>query len=62
MNGTTDNLEGDNHINGNHIYDVIVIGAGVIGSSTAYWLTKDNVDTLVIEQVRGYFFLICVAY
>jgi glycine/D-amino acid oxidase-like deaminating enzyme len=30
--------------------DVIVIGAGVMGCGTAYWLTKAGYNVLVLEQ------------
>lgn len=33
------------------IYDVIVVGAGVEGSSTAYQLAKQGKKTLLLEQV-----------
>lgn len=33
------------------IYDVIVVGAGVEGSSTAYHLAKSGKRTLLLEQV-----------
>ena len=33
-------------------YDVIVVGAGIQGSSTAYTLAKRGQKTLLIEQVR----------
>jgi len=32
-------------------YDYIVVGAGVIGSSTAYALAKQGKSTLLLEQV-----------
>ena len=32
------------------MYDVIVVGAGVNGSSTAHHLVKKNVKVLLIEQ------------
>ena len=35
-----------------HIYDVIVIGAGVEGSATAYYLTSRHTkNVLLLEQV-----------
>ena len=34
------------------VYDVIVIGGGLIGLSTAYQLSKRNTKTLVLEQFR----------
>ncbi|MYE89912.1 FAD-dependent oxidoreductase, partial [Candidatus Poribacteria bacterium] len=39
------------------MYDVIVIGAGVMGSATAYYLAKAGASTLVLEQFsRGHTF------
>ena len=32
-------------------WDVIVVGAGVVGSATAYQLAKQGFKTLLIEQV-----------
>ena len=34
------------------VYDVIVIGAGVEGSSTAWHLASEEKKTLLLEQVR----------
>ena len=35
-----------------HIYDVIVVGAGVEGSATAYYLSsRYTKDVLLLEQV-----------
>ena len=45
------------HITVNHtmaMYDCIVIGAGIMGSSTAYHLSKTGSKTLMIEQVNDY--------
>ncbi len=40
-----------------HIYDTIVIGAGGMGSATAYHLAKSGADVLVLEQFqRGHTF------
>jgi monomeric sarcosine oxidase len=40
-----------------HIYDAIVVGAGGMGSATAYHLTKSGADVLVLEQFqRGHTF------
>lgn len=33
--------------------DVIVVGAGIEGSSTAYWCAKHGLDTLLLEQVSN---------
>ena len=33
------------------IYDCIVIGAGVLGSSSAYQLSKDGYKVLLLDQV-----------
>ena len=39
------------------MYDAIVIGAGVMGSATAYYLAKAGANTLVLEQFsRGHTF------
>ena len=32
-------------------YDVIVIGAGIVGSNTAYSLVQQKKDVLLLEQV-----------
>ena len=32
------------------MYDAIVVGAGVMGSATAYYLAKTGASTLVLEQ------------
>lgn len=34
------------------LYDVIVVGAGIEGSSTAYQLARQGKKTLLLEQVR----------
>ena len=40
-----------------HIYDTIIIGAGGMGSATAYHLAKSGADVLVLEQFqRGHTF------
>ena len=40
-----------------HIYDVIVIGAGGMGSASAYHLAKNGADVLVLEQFnRGHIY------
>ena len=40
-----------------HIYDVIVIGAGGMGSASAYHLAKNGANVLVLEQFnRGHIF------
>ena len=40
-----------------HIYDAIIIGAGGMGSATAYHLAKSGADVLVLEQFqRGHTF------
>lgn len=33
------------------VYDHIVVGAGIEGSATAYYLAKNGYKTLLIEQV-----------
>ncbi len=33
------------------MYDVIVVGAGVVGSATAYHLAKEGKTVLLLEQV-----------
>ena len=35
-----------------HIYDTIIIGAGGMGSATAYHLAKSGADVLVLEQFQ----------
>ena len=35
----------------NSAYDVCVIGAGVVGSSTAHYLASRGQNTLLLEQV-----------
>ena len=35
-----------------HIYDAIVIGAGGMGSATAYHLAKSGANVLVLEQFQ----------
>ena len=40
-----------------NIYDAIVVGAGGMGSATAYHLAKSGADVLVLEQFqRGHTF------
>ena len=39
-------------------YDVIVVGAGVMGCATAYSLAKQGKKTLLLEQVRTYSFIV----
>ena len=34
------------------MYDVAVIGAGVIGSATAYYIAKRGANVVLLEQVR----------
>jgi len=34
------------------VYDVVVIGAGVIGSAAAYHIVRKGVRVALIEQVR----------
>jgi sarcosine oxidase subunit beta len=33
--------------------DAVVIGGGVIGTATAYWLSKSGLRTIVIESRDG---------
>ena len=35
------------------VYDVIVVGAGVEGSSTSYHIAGRNMKVLLLEQVRS---------
>jgi glycerol-3-phosphate dehydrogenase len=35
----------------NEVFDVIVVGAGIEGSATAYNLVKNGKSTLLLEQV-----------
>lgn len=37
-----------------HMYDVVIIGAGPIGSYTAYQLAKDGFDVLVVEKNKSF--------
>ena len=39
------------HVSVNCTYDVCVIGAGVVGSSTAHYLASRGQNTLLLEQV-----------
>lgn len=36
------------------MYDVIVVGAGIMGCATAYALAKQGKKTLLVEQVMTY--------
>ena len=36
------------------MYDVIVVGAGIEGSSTAYQLAKKGANVLLLEQVSNF--------
>lgn len=38
-------------LQGYKMYDVIVVGAGAMGSATAYALAKRGKKTLLVEQV-----------
>ena len=42
-------------MSGGKIYDVIVVGAGIEGSATAYYLSKQGKTTLLLEQVFRFF-------
>ena len=33
-------------------YDVVVVGAGIMGSATAWWLARSGVKTLLLERFR----------
>ena len=45
------------------VYDVIVVGAGIIGSATAYHLAKMGKRTILLEQVWLHFFILsCVTF
>ena len=45
------------------IYEVIVIGAGVEGSATGYYLTSRGIkNVLLLEQVRLYSFIMTPLY
>ena len=35
-----------------NMYDVIVLGAGIVGSSAAYQSQKSELKTLLLEQVE----------
>lgn len=41
-------------MNRDYTYDVIVVGAGIEGSATAYQLAKKGKSTLLLEQVNKY--------
>ena len=36
---------------GSGVYDVLVVGSGIMGSWTAYMLAEKGVKTLLLEQV-----------
>ena len=36
-----------------NVYDVAVIGAGVIGSASAYQITKTGAKVILLEQVQS---------
>ena len=42
---------------GRNIYDVIVVGAGIEGSATAYSLAKNGKRTLLLDQVVSLFLI-----
>ncbi len=42
----------DSGVSSPHRYDVLVIGGGPAGASTAYWLAKAGHDVLVVEKKR----------
>ena len=38
-------------MSGEDIWDVVVVGAGIVGSCTAYTLAKKGLKVLLLEQV-----------
>lgn len=42
------------------VYDVIVVGAGIEGSATAYNLAKSGKHTLLLEQVMFNTYMYCM--
>ena len=40
--------------------EVCVIGGGLFGLTTAYYLTKNNINTIVLEKLLYLFFIVYV--
>ena len=47
---STKNDDGYSKINKDYVADVCVIGAGITGLSTAYYLTKNNLKVIVVDK------------
>lgn len=47
---STNNLEFQNKIDNNYIVDVCIVGAGITGLSTAYYLSKNGLKVIVIDK------------
>ena len=58
-----DSVHGEIEMEEQNYFDAIVVGAGIIGSSTAYHLVKNGQKTLILEQVLMLYnrsmFLVC---
>ena len=42
----------DNQINDNYSVDVCIIGAGIVGLTTAYYLSKEGLNVVLIDKSR----------
>ena len=43
-------IESEKHIDNNYVADVCIIGAGITGLSTAYYLAKNGLKVMVIDK------------
>lgn len=43
------------HSSGNHVYDVLIVGGGQCGLSTAFGLMRENIDNIIVldENIKG---------